>query len=74
MAKIENRTKIIPLEKILTISATEYCSMAGKSLNDYTAIGVYGPFLDSLNAPARTEVIVGYQNRPCTGGIGTALI
>jgi hypothetical protein len=31
----------IPLTKILTISARDYCEMYGKSLADYEAVGVH---------------------------------
>lgn len=31
---------ILPLEKVLTISAGDYCKMQGKELSDYVAVGV----------------------------------
>jgi hypothetical protein len=59
-----------PLEKILTISATEYCEMSGKNLSRYKAVGVHD---DSMSywgdptehfsgfVPAEAEVVVNYQ-------------
>lgn len=77
----------ISLEKILTLTASEYCKIVGKKLGDYSAIGVmhdspfgYYKIKDEekkeilVEAPERTEVIVNYQmlyNGYC---IGTALI
>ncbi len=63
-----------PLEKILTISAKDYCEMMDKRLSNYTAVGVHtynGGYCvphklirDQLNASeellAETEVIVDY--------------
>lgn len=77
----------IPLEKILTISASEYCKAAGKRLKGYSAFGVvhdspFGYFKIKgeekkaifVEAPEGTEAIVNYKmlyNNYC---MGTALI
>ena len=77
----------LSLEKILTVSAKEYCCIVGKKLKDYSAVGVMhdSPFgyykikgeekkEMTVEAPERTEVIVNYHmlyNGYC---IGTALI
>lgn len=77
----------ISLEKILTISASDYCKAAGKKLKGYSAVGVvhdspFGYFKIKgeekkeifVEAPEGTEIIVKYQmlyNNYC---IGTALI
>lgn len=62
--------KEFPLEKILTISAREYCEMHGKKLRDFKAVGVhyrgYAPEhmeAESINdiVPRGTEVVVNYS-------------
>jgi len=73
-----------PLEKILTISARDYCEMNGKYLVDYTAKGIHvnehdykvmESFLKQI--PADAEVVVEYRaaggNRWAWAN-GTALI
>lgn len=72
---------VIPLEKILTISATEYCIMEGKSLQDYVSKGVRSEDTEKLNVPEGTEVVVAFQRTIFSSlgdiysfGIGTALI
>jgi len=70
----------IELEKILTISASEYCEMNGKQLKDYLPKGVQGE-PENLQVPDDTEVVVSYQIRYAGTrttihkyGMGTALI
>ncbi len=62
--------KDFPLEKLLTISATEYAAMSGKSLADFTPYGVIGHRMgydfdveDGLiqELPFETEVVVDYR-------------
>ncbi|MEK6895293.1 MAG: hypothetical protein AABX48_02125 [Nanoarchaeota archaeon] len=72
---------VMPLEKILTISATEYCNMMNKNLQDYIPRGVYGGDPEKLSCPKETEVVVAYQKSSCasggnyfSSGMGTALI
>ena len=48
-----------PNEKILTISAKEYCESVGKNLSDYELIGVHKT-MSYDNIPKGTEIIVGY--------------
>ncbi|MBI2451828.1 hypothetical protein HYV50_01980 [Candidatus Pacearchaeota archaeon] len=63
-----------PLEKILTISAREYCEMQGKDLSDYEPVGVHyyegrsgeanqGLINFAKTVPKGTEVIVSYSAR-----------
>ncbi len=62
------RYKVFPLEKILSVSAEEYCKSNGKSLKEYKMIGVHlvGKNVKELSehipfiAP-NAEVIVNYQ-------------
>ncbi|MEK6900217.1 MAG: hypothetical protein AABX05_03775 [Nanoarchaeota archaeon] len=78
-----------PLERILTVSARDYCESAGKKLSDYEMIGVHGTaFLDcgkysqldfTNKIPRDTEVIVDYKFLPVGSNhtlsvSGTALI
>ena len=55
-----------PQEKILTISAKEYCESLGKNLSDYEVIGIRGDSsrivakLHYDDVPKETEVVVGY--------------
>jgi len=59
-----------PLEKILNISASEYCQMIGTRLSDYFPVGVHAEkisywgdpteyFADLV--PEKAEVVVNYQ-------------
>ena len=81
---------LFPLEKVLTISAREYCEMRGVQLKDYNAVGVHhrafikGNY-DGKNLweciPVGTEAIVGYTSSISQSGesfvlfeAGTALI
>ena len=49
-----------PIEKILTISADEYCRNVGKELKDYRLIGIQGRDIQKV-IPSGTEVVVGYD-------------
>jgi len=64
-----------PEEKVLTISAAEYCESVGGKLSNYNMIGVHGGAWDGFNKaiPAGTEVVVGFM-RTEIGYDGTALI
>ncbi len=69
----------LPLERILTISATEYFAMVGKDPQDYTPVGVHhcstawteGSSLSDIDLPASiqkrvplgTEVVVAYRSQ-----------
>ncbi len=62
--------KDFPLEKLLTISATEYAAMSGKSLADFTPYGLIGDRMnysqdaeDGLISmlPMETEAVVDYR-------------
>lgn len=86
---LENRKMTIALDKILTISARDYCDMHGKSLTDYEAVGVHvkQPY-DLINrfvkaVPDEAEVIIGFNHSAAGGSVscrpvlyasGTALI
>ena len=84
--KIEDsKCQDFPPEKMLTISADEYCRMYNKKLEDFIAVGVEGKYINychdeygrkkSRIVPEETEVVVGYsfQHSPyCEKG--TALI
>lgn len=77
-----------PLEKILTISARDYCEMHGGRLDQYEARGIREVcYFDSGvfsrdKIPNNTEVVVGYrvtiggtgEDTPRIISIGTALI
>lgn len=72
----EPEEKQIPMEKILTISATEYCESIGAKVSDYIFKGIKGEF-GKLSSPDNVEVVVGYcgltrQYDP--SGYGTAMI
>jgi len=57
-----------PLEKILNVTPTEYCTSVGKELNEYELIGVHvGAGINQLLieefqkvVPKDAEVVVGY--------------
>lgn len=65
-----DKTQQFPLEKILTISASEYSQMSGKNLSEYIPVGVHA---DSINywvdptdyfasfVPKEAEIVVNYQ-------------
>lgn len=67
-----------PREKILTISAKEYCESLGKNLSDYELVGVIGlgsRYISYDDIPKETEIIVGYIGVGRTfREAGTALI
>ena len=75
----ETRARVeteFPIEKILTISAAEYCKNQGKELQDYKLVGVqsmwsFYSFQESI--PAGTEVVVGFTHSERSYA-GTALI
>ena len=54
-------SKGFPREKILTISAIEYCESVGKQLTDYELVGVHAIALTNEAVPIGTEVIAGYR-------------
>lgn len=68
--------KTFPLEKILTISASEHCQIVGKSLEDYEPRGINplsGSMGDFTNeVPKNAEVVVAYRHYRIH--YGTALI
>ena len=73
--KMETK-KPFPLEKILNISASEYCQMIGARLSDYFPIGVHyekisywgNPTEDFADfVPEKAEIIVNYQVRRSLG-------
>lgn len=70
-AKVEQeKPQPFPLEKILTVSARDYCESVGNNLGDYKLVGIH---IHSGNSkymaqdvfreriPTGTEVIVSYQ-------------
>lgn len=63
-----------PAEKILTISAADYCGSVGRKLSDYKMVGVQGSYFSHFQEaiPAGTEVIVGFIE--ARGFSGTALV
>ncbi|MBI2047162.1 type II secretion system protein [Candidatus Pacearchaeota archaeon] len=64
-----------PKEKILTISAAEYCESVGRKLSEYKVVGVFSWGYDSFqrDIPSGTEVVASFTY---SGGYyaGTALI
>lgn len=73
------KSKVFPLERILTISASDYCASVGRNLTDYTLRGVIYEgknqdkwLIDNFRSciPSETEVIVGF--RFAYGGVGAA--
>jgi len=73
----------IDIEKILTISASEYVEMSGRSLRDYEASGVHTSSINDIEknfarlVPDGVEVVVGYRMSLSEGyaaAYGTALI
>jgi hypothetical protein len=70
----DTEDELFPLEKILTISAAEYCAIAGKDISEYTPVGVHVTGVHvytgckpadelSMEVPVEAEVVVGYQSR-----------
>lgn len=45
--------------EVLTISATEYCSMMSKCITEYRAVGVDGFLNGQFTVPDDTEAVVG---------------
>lgn len=64
-----------PTEKILTISAADYCESAGRKLSDYKIVGVWSEWHNGFQKaiPTGTEVVVGFIHSE-RGYAGTALI
>ena len=61
-----NKQKSLPLDKILTISAKDYCDIVGRHPAQYEAVGVHMDAPGSVQAfielvPGGTEVIVDYR-------------
>ena len=69
--------KVLTIEKILTISARDYCEMYGKSLDQYIAVGIhvqhYLHEIFAQNTPEGTEVVVDFASSKYSMD-GTALI
>ena len=62
----QKKTQPFPLEKILTVSARDYCESVGKRLSDYEMRGVYGEqnygIKDFANkVPTDTEIVVDHR-------------
>lgn len=71
-------TQTFPLERILNISASEYCASVGKQLSDYSFQGVHAQNSGSVSSlaslvPDNAEVVVRYT-RYNAAHYGTALI
>ena len=65
----------IDVEKILTVSAKEWCEMNDKKLNEYEARGVHsdGGMRFRLEGfakevPTEAEVVIGYRNTSAASG------
>ena len=64
----KEKAQPFPLEKILTVSARDYCESVGKNLSDYILRGIH-VYLDMRYSeikfqdkiPTGTEVVVSYQ-------------
>lgn len=68
---------IILKEKVLTVSATEYCNCHSKDIKTFDMVGVFG-HPENLSVPKNTEVVVGYNGNYTSAsiyqGCGTALV
>jgi hypothetical protein len=67
----------IDIEKILTVTATEYCESVGKPLSDYLLVGVHGchnirEFSEEV--PDGADVIVNHRLDYPGYHYGTALV
>ena len=77
---VKERSKPFPLEKILTVSARDYCESVGKSLGDYVMRGIVNSYSDEFpkKVPEDAEVVVDYRlssfERHVKYACGTALI
>ncbi|MBI2124453.1 type II secretion system protein [Candidatus Pacearchaeota archaeon] len=76
-AKVEAE---FPEEKILTISAAEYCESVGRKLSGYRMVGVRRTYFSDSefsrfqkDIPAGAEVVIGFMQNQA-GYAGTALI
>lgn len=71
--KAEIEDKPFPLERILTVSALEYCLSQGKQLRDYDLVGLHAKIVVTAreldhdlkeelarNIPASAEIVVAY--------------
>lgn len=54
----QSEERDFPLEKILTVSAAEYCQSVGRQLSDYHLQGISGYELQK-RVPPEAEVVVG---------------
>mgnify|MGYP001590781838 CR=1 FL=1 len=73
-----------PLEKILTITPSEFCSSKGKELKDYEMRGVHvdddleyaAPLISRFQekVPSNAEVVVSFQYAVCGAKAGGALL
>ncbi len=64
MAEDTREAQTFTLDKVLTISAGEYCNLIDTgSICDYTAVGVHGRDMDAFlkNVPKDAEVVVNYR-------------
>jgi len=77
----------IPLEKVLTISAREWCDMYGKKLDDYEAKGIHYEVYDmdfkkqlskefASQVPDNAEIVVGYRfsTNPNGGNVSSRIV
>ena len=79
----QEKPQPFPLEKILIVSARDYCESVGMKLSDYKMRGVHQECFSKLesfagNVPPNTEVVVDYVfkiiNKSYLSASGTALI
>ena len=75
------KPRLFPLEKILTVSARDYCESVERRLSDYRLVGVHAEedYLSEFQkkVPRETEVVVEYvyaSKGNCGRISGTALI
>jgi hypothetical protein len=69
------KPKKFPLQKVLTVSAEEYCQSVEKKVIDFNLVGVNGSSMRNLifDLPENTEVVVGYMGNMDTY-FATALV
>lgn len=60
----------LPLEKVLAMSAIEYCMMFGKKLEDYIAVNIHSDFICEVCAPYGTEIVVNSHPYMLSGDLG----
>lgn len=68
----QSEERDFPLEKILTVSAEEYCQSVGCKLSDYHLQGISGYELEKL-VPPEAEVVVGLDVEYSPGLVGRSL-